>query len=335
MDADKLKSLLQEIGLGDKLRTVSNNSDTNFMFKCPWHGERNPSAGISAEKEYGACFTCGQGFTLTFLVATMKGCSLIKAKDFLEEKFNVSKKVLTKNPTMKRYDEESINPISRVILPRFNLAPYRSGKVCHSYLLDRGFTKETCKKFMLGWDETKNRITIPVFWQDGELAGFVGRAVLEPKINGKDNPQYKKIYGDSDKYLMYEFQRSHLLFPLDKFILPTDKTAILVEGSLDSPWMHQLGFTNTLSTLTSSISEEQVSLLSKLGVKNVILMLDADEAGNKGMTKAYSMMKKDFNLFKVSYPEGAKDPQNLNEKQVQRMLDNKKPFNFVQLKRLT
>lgn len=333
MQADKMEGLLREIGLGDRMRVISKDADTNFMFKCPFHGERNPSAGISAEKEYGACFTCGKGFNLTFLVAYMKEISIVKAKDYLEEKFNVSKKSITKLALVKRYDDEEVK-MGKVVLPYFKLAPYRSGKVVHNYLLDRGFTKETCREFMFGWDSDKNRITIPIFWGEKQLAGFIGRAVLEPKINGVDNPEYKSIYRDADKYLVYEFQKSHLLYPLHKFILPPDKSVILVEGSLDAVWLHQMGFRNVLAILGSKISDEQIAILHKLGVKIIYMFLDNDKAGFEGKEKLYKLCKRDFRCYDVFYEEGKNDPAQLDSDEVMEMINNRKSYSNFSIKRV-
>ena len=328
-----MELLLRELGFNN-IRTISNSEDTNLMFCCPWHGERHPSCGISVNKEIGACFACGQSFTLPYLVSYVKDISMEKAKDWLEEEFNVERQTVNTKRRIRRIDDElATPPEGRKELPNIKLAPFKSGKILHNYLLDRGFTAKTFKRFKFGWDSKKKRITIPIFWRDDVLAGFIERAVLEPKINGKDNPQYKALYGEADKYLVaYEFEKSNILYPLNLFELPEDKVAIIVEGSLDAPWMHQLGFTNTLSILGSKMSAEQMGILYSLGVQKVVLMLDKDLAGEKGMEKAYEMLKGDFVCYRVNYPEGKNDPQELNRDDVASMLKNKSSFKVLKLK---
>jgi DNA primase len=333
MDAGQLEGLIRDLGF-TYVRVVSRADDTNIMFCCPFHGERHPSCGISAEKEVGNCFACGQTFTIPYLIAYVRGISIRKAKDFLEEKFNVSKKTLNKTKlSIRRFDDAPVKP-QRAVLSRLKLAPYRSGKVAHNYILSRGITKDTCREFMLGWDEEKKRITIPVFWEDNQLAGFLGRAVLEPKIDGEDNPMYKAVYANSDKYLVYNFERSHILFPINRFVPTPDKEVIIVEGSLDAIWLYQLGFRNTLALLTSKMSREQAEMMKSLGILRVNLFLDNDKAGKNGKAQLFSLLKRDFVCYDVQYPEGKKDPQNLSHDEIMFMLKNRTRYGVLELKRI-
>jgi DNA primase len=331
MNASDLEDLLRDLGFS-KMRIVNNNSDTNIMVCCPYHGEHNPSMGVSAEKECFGCFACPATGTLVELVMYMKDYSYTKAKDYLEEKFNINMKTFDELGTIRRYGEEEVEEVKSEILPYYKLAPYRSGKIFHQYLLNRGFTKETLKKFMIGWDRTKNRITIPVFTPKNELLGFIGRAVLEPKIKGKINKEYKAIYGNADRYLVYEFQKSHALFPIHLF--DGSDTAIIVEGTLDAMWMHQNGFTNTLSSLGAKFSKEQLELLYDLGVKKVILLYDNDDAGFDGKDKAYKLLKNDFIVYNTHFPEDKNDPQNCSKEELEEILQNKGYFNSLLVKKI-
>ena len=54
MTVEEMKNLCIDLGL----EKVTVRGD-NIMFCCPYHGERNPSCGIHAEKEVGGCFACG------------------------------------------------------------------------------------------------------------------------------------------------------------------------------------------------------------------------------------------------------------------------------------
>lgn len=335
MDASDLEKLIRDLGFS-KIRIVNSHNDTNIMFCCPWHGESNPSAGISANKEYGACYACGQGFTLLSLVAYMKDMSLRKARDYLEERYNVKKKTTGKKVRkIKRYGEpdeldegDESREINNATLPYYRLAPYKSGKVCHDYLLDRGFSKETCRTFKIGWDANRSRITIPIFNIEEQLLGFIVRAVLD-----ENDPDYKRVYGKSDKYLVDNFQRSLTLFPINMFPKGND-TVVLVEGSLDAMRGHQYGFNNVLAVLTSKLSKEQVRLLHRLRVKNIVLAFDDDKAGQEGCKKAYEMLKNDFIVYKVKYPEGKKDIGEMTKQEIQDMLNNKTHYNTISLKKI-
>lgn len=346
MNPAKLENLVRELGY-NHIRVVHNADDTNIMICCPWHGERNPSAGISAKKEIGGCFACDKTFfTLADLVSKTKEISIPAAQDWLEEKFNVSKREHERKSNRRRYDDnvcgqgdESEDTLDkRVELPYFKLAPFKSGKSVHDYILRRGFSKETCRDLQFGWDETKSRITIPIFWEDGTLCGLIGRSIVEAKLkDGTPNPVYVKLYGNEDKYHVYPpMKKSHIMYPLHLAgkVVRECKEVNLVEGSLDSAWMRQLGFTNTLSILGAKISKEQVILLKEMGISRINLLLDNDKAGFDGLEKAYKLMKRDFLLYRVTYPQGKKDPQELTADEIKLMLAERTLYGRKQLQKI-
>lgn len=79
---------------------------------------------------------------------------------------------------------------------------------------------------------------------------------------------------------------------------------VLVEGHLDRDMMKTL-YPNVLGVMTSTLSKNQVELLSYLTNK-VVLMLDNDEAGKYGMRKAKSQLK-DFEVHVLEHYGKLKD----------------------------
>ena len=225
MNTSNLVKLLEEIGL-EKIKVINDN----VMFLCPFHGEvNNPSAGIKIDGLYGACFSCNQGFTLLSLVMHTKQCSFKKACDLIDD-YGGSIREEVSSRKILRYGEAEETAEKMPVLPSHRLAVYGSGKKFHKYILER-FPKDICRKFMIGWDEEILRITIPIFNREDGLLGFIRRAVLNPKISGETNPEYEKVYGNQPKYLIDScIVKSHVLYPLNHFILPQDRTVILCEG---------------------------------------------------------------------------------------------------------
>ena len=355
MNRTQMKGVLRALGLNAGKNNVEfRDSGDNIQFCCPFHGERRPSAGIHVHDEMGKCFACGETFTLAKLVAecmdfkTIKGSyNYHKANMWLEEKFNIKYKPLNLKGKLRKIDDEEeleapqnshINPkTGRFELPRTYIAPFKSGKATHEYFYSRGFTKETAKRFKVGWDKVRMRVTVPVFWEDGEtICGVIGRVVLPEKINGNYSAKFRKIYktGNETRYYIYEnFPTGDILFPLQFFKPRKDGLAILVEGQYDCMWMHQLGFDFTVSSLGSKLSYnrrtgevKQIDLLKKFGVTKVLLLRDNDEAGAKGNEHDYNLLKKDFSVYTTSYPEGKNDPQQLTKEEVTHMLNTMKPF---------
>lgn len=308
MTVEEMKNLCIDLGL----EKVTVRGD-NIMFCCPYHGERNPSCGIHAEKEVGGCFACGAKFNLVSFVSYVKNISITEAYNFLEEYFN---KDFKQTKTRQRSLYEEVVTKEAEILPERVLALYKSGEIVHPYLLERGFSEEDFKKFKLGWDSDLKRITIPFFDFQGNLLGFSSRAVLS-----EDDIGYDLIYGSTQKYYIYNhFKAKDYFYPMNFFQLKG--SIILVEGLLDAIWMHKFGFTNTLSIISAQISKEQIKKLKLFNVKQIVLALDNDKAGEDGCKRIYKALKNDFSFLRCKFPEGKKDVQDCSEQELREMFWN-------------
>lgn len=346
----ELENYLNEIGL-DKVKRVNGNRGTNFMFCCPFHGERRPSAGIinSEEGIYGQCYSCEETFSLPKLISQVLSIEFDEAVEELDGRFNSEKReVIFEDKQFDNLIMDGSRKKSQItVLPNVYLAPFRSGKTTHKYFMDRGFTKETVKECKIGWDRIKKRVTVPVFHQDGTLAGVSGRAVLEQKLpDGRMNPAYIEAYGKSPKYLLYDnFEISNILFGSHEFPEGED-TAIIVEGMFDRLYMRQLGFFNALGIIIAKMSKDrngnskQKEILHDLGVKNIIFMHDNDDPGRVGKEVAYEILRNDFTCYDVEYPRGYTDVLGdeelppLSRKQVDEMLSKKTIYGEVDFSEL-
>jgi DNA primase len=135
------------------------------------------------------------------------------------------------------------------------------------YLQSRGISAETAIAWQLGF--AGGRLTIPLNEASGQTVGFCGRAT------GNQEPKYRNSTGD------LLFQRNGLVFGLDQASKAIRKqgTALLVEGPLDVIQLHQAGFTNAVACLGTSVSELQLQLLRRQGMKHLLIVLDGDSAG--------------------------------------------------------
>lgn len=302
----------------------------NIQFCCPIHGEKNPSAGVSVSKQVFHCFSCHASGDITWLLYKSlpdKFKSVYEADTFIRERYNidVEKQNRILHKELKRYEEQFLIDVEeekekRFITPKEKLAIFRSGKETYPYFFERGFTKKTAKEFLIGRDIVEKTITIPVFWEDGELCGIIGRYI------SKDRPK-------NSRYKIYDFPTGDILFPLNKFE-PVDDTVILVEGILDALWLHQLGFKNALATLTNNISYKQAGIVRRYA-KKVVDMSDNDEMG-KIASEMYKKKLKGLIIYDVKqfYPEGKKDPQECSKEEIEFMLTNKTNVLTQRLKNL-
>ena len=148
------------------------------------------------------------------------------------------------------------------------------------------------------YDRFRKRVMFPIINIRGKVIGFSGRAMPgEDKAGGKyvntsDTPVYKK----SENLFAMNFAKNHC-----------DERIILVEGNMDVISLHQAGFENAVAALGTSFTAEQAKLLSRY-TKEIILMLDADAAGQKAVKRAGEILKDTgLEVRVVVLPDG-KDP---------------------------
>ena len=335
----------------DDLLDYIDTSNPNFwkdgekLVCCPVHGESNPSMGISIEKQVCHCFSCHFAGDFARLLAYSKpeefGLKYSadgkvnkasafraerKAREFLALRYELEyHEIGRKTRNVKRYEQTHNVYLKedekRVELPRFKLAPFKSGKETYGYFFDRDFTKEEMKKFMIGRDLDNQTITIPVFYEDGVLAGVIGRYISK---NRKKNQRYK-IYDD--------FERSKLLYPLDKS-KPIKGVALIVEGQLDAIRMHRAGHTNTYAIMTNDMSKRQAEWLCA-NCDCVIWIGDNDDRGLEGREKARVLLKNKIDFKIVDYPDHGKDVCDWSDEEIEEMLSTARGVNIRKLKRLS
>jgi DNA primase len=305
---EQLIDLLYYLGTN---KVVDKPSNPNIQFSCTIHNESNPSAGVNTELGIFNCFSCGASGTLPWLVFKSLPDDFVnvrQAEEWLKNKYGYD--ALRRHRDIldiPRYDMfkliEEDNSISRS-----KLAPFKSGKSTYSYFYDRGFVRDTCKDFMVGFDKISKTVTIPLFNVENKLVGVVGRYI---------DPNRKK----NERYKIYDFTIGSVVYPEDKFT-PKEDTIICVEGILDALWMHQLGFTNTISILGNNITDYQANFINNNCTK-FIDMFDNDEGGERCTKVAKRKLRKDIIYYSVKYPSGKKDPQDCSKEEIEFMLQNK------------
>ena len=291
-----------------------------IQFNCTVHNESHPSAGVNIDTNIYNCFSCGSSGDLSWLCYNSNKDefkSVAKAREFLEKRYKV--KFDAENELdfidFNDYDEVKNNKKiklkkarERTVLPIKTLAPYRSGEETYKYFFSRGFTKQTMIDFKVGRDIVNKTVTVPIFYEDKQLAGVIGRYI------SKNCPK-------NERYKVYDFEKNSVTFPQDKLEVK-DNTIILVEGLLDALWLHQNGFTNAQAILGNKVTKKQAKfLLSK--ANTFIRMFDNDEGGERAK-QSYDRYLKGCKTYDIKYPDNKKDPQECSKIEIQEMLKNKK-----------
>lgn len=320
-----------------------------YVGLCPFHNEKTPSFTVYENTQSFYCFGCGAGGDGVSFMRKIENLDYIDAV-----------KVLAQRAGMQMPDDgydDSLSKKRRTILEinretaKFyhNYMMSEQGKVGLQYFLNRGLSQKTIRHFGLGyapnkWDELlkhlkskgynvsdmltagvvrkgekgyydyfRNRVMTPIIDVRGNFIAFGGRVLDDSKpkyINTSDTLAYKK---------------TNEVFGLNYAKDSGKDSLILCEGYMDVIAMHQAGFTNAVAGCGTALTNEQVRLLSRYA-KEIILVYDNDEAGQKALNKAISLF--DQVDIKISIPtiSGGKDPdeiiKNLGRARFADMLEN-------------
>ena len=123
-------------------------------------------------------------------------------------------------------------------------------------------------------DVFSNRITVPIFDQNGNPVGFGGRT-----ISDSIKPKYLNTNATS------LFNKSNLLFNFHraKFYAKNDEI-IIVEGYMDAVSAKAMNMDNVVATMGTALTKEHIEMIKKLNCE-VTLSLDNDDAGKDAMIR--------------------------------------------------
>lgn len=330
-----MDNILSEEQIDDLLDNVIGTYNPNMwkndnkLVCCPVHGESRPSMGISSSKQVCHCFSCGFagdfskllmyslpddfGFDNSTLEKEKRTSfrAYRKAEEFIALRYELSLHEIGRHTRkVKRYEQQIDGGIylEEDIVPHFKLAPFKSGKETYNYFFERGFDKYDLKKFMIGRDIVSKTVTIPVFYENGKLAGIIGRYISNKRAK-------------HERYKIYDhFNRSKLLYPMN-IAQVKNGVIILVEGQFDAIYMHKLGYDNTYAMLTNHISKKQAKWIFE-NCEVVIWMGDNDERGIEGREDTKKRLKNRVNFKIVDYPPHGKDVCDWSKDEIDNMINN-------------
>lgn len=316
---------------------------SNLVGLCPFHNEKTPSFTVYPENGSYYCFGCGKGGDIITFTMQIENLDYIDAVRKLADRagLRLPENDADNREEKLRSDIYEANREAARFFHSYMMTP--EGKAGLDYFLSRGLSLKTIKHFGLGfapnswhaleehlkkkgfsdyvikradlvgksvkpdkngtdreftYDRFRNRCIFPIINVHGKVIGFSGRAMPGNEkqggkyVNTSDTPVYKK---------------SHNMYGLNFAKKVCSDSVILVEGNLDVIALHQAGFENTVAALGTSFTEEQARLLGRY-TKEVIVTMDADEAGEKSTERTLKILSSAGVKIKVVRMSGAKDP---------------------------
>lgn len=239
----------------------------NYACHCPLHIDKTPSLMIDTSGNYFYCFSCGVSGNIISWLRVFEKLSFEEAVQKTAKLVNIDLTSLQTSDTIAFYkklrrSKQNKEQIKREILPADYFDKF-SDELPNEWI-EEGIPETTLKKYEVKIDKRSNRIVYPVYDSNLNLIGAKGRTRFK---------NYKKL--NIMKYMNYT-----KLQTLDFFAgmkqASIGKKIILFEGIKSVMKADSWGYHYCVSTETSSINEDQVRLLIRLGVKEVIIAFDKD-----------------------------------------------------------
>jgi len=317
----------------------------NYRALCPFHSEKKPSFFVSPSRQSWRCFGCGKGGSVFDFVMEIEGIDFGDALRILAQRAGVELKKIEPRLKTERTHLYEICDLSCRFFQK-QLEESVSGKKAKEYLLKRGISEESIKKWRLGYapdswralsdfllnkgykrgeivkaglavesekrqapyDRFRGRIIFPVFDLNSQVIGF-GARILE---KGNKEEEIAK-YINTPNTLLYDKSRTLYGLNFAKMAVRRNDSVILMEGYTDVILAHQAGFENTVAASGTSLTSFQLKILKRY-TSNLLISFDMDTAGNLATQKGIDLaQKEDFDIKVISLPKDS-DPADIISK---------------------
>lgn len=295
---------------------------SNLIGVCPFHKEKTPSFNVSPARNIFKCFGCGKAGDAVRFVMEHEHYTYPEALRYLAKKYGITieEKEQTPEEIMAQNERERMfnaNSFAQKYFSETLMNDDEGRSVGLEYFRERGFRDAIIQKFQLGYcpasghafadyaaqhgysndiitkvglcgshenriyDRYYGRVIFPIHNLTGKVIGFGGRILSKEKTKAKYvNSPESEIYNKSQTLYGIFFAKNEIS-RLDN--------CILVEGYADVLSMHQAGIENVVASSGTSLTTEQIRLISRY-TKNVTVLYDGDSAGLHAALRGTNMI---------------------------------------------
>ncbi|HVL11935.1 MAG TPA: DNA primase, partial [Gemmata sp.] len=287
-----------------------------FKALCPFHQDSRPSLDVDPKRQRYRCWACGAHGDAFQFVMHMEKVGFTEARAILAARAGIK---LDAAQTPQDHHRSRLLEVMRWAQAKYQHALLDDpvAEAARKYLGGRKLAGKTVRDFGLGYapiagdwlvklaaaervpddvlvevgltaprqenrghyDRFRDRVMFPIKDVRGQVIAFGGRIMPESPFAARA-PKY---YNSAETPL---FSKSDVLYGLDvaRHAGAAAGYLAVVEGYTDVMMAHQCGVPQVVATMGTALSRRHINQLSRF-VKKVVLVFDADTAGDKAWTR--------------------------------------------------
>lgn len=327
-----VKEIESQINLTEYAKSLGISINRHFLARCtsPNHEDKHPS--MSVQEEYIHCFGCGFSAKAIKLTQIVKGVDFKEALNILCDYKGIPKFQFGKQSQeeLQKYEEKRKKEDRFYQLLHETVKIYQSNE--NPYLIEkRGISKELAENLKIGstngnknflknellkkgfnldeftplllnqykQDFFQECVIIPIF-KEGRSIGIYGRKY-------DNSEEFKHLYLKKEGFEALGIEPKTTLFNWDNARKFT--TIFIFESIIDCLSALSNGIENSVAIYgTQGLKEEHLKQLKASQIKEVYLVMDADQAGLKAAIKhGYSIEDLGISVKAITLPDG-QDP---------------------------
>ncbi|OQA24254.1 MAG: DNA primase [Verrucomicrobia bacterium ADurb.Bin345] len=318
---------------------------SSYKALCPFHKEKTPSFHVNPQRQIFHCFGCGAGGDVFKFVMQYENVDFSTAARMLAQRGGIRVE-WTDGDGAAQENKDALYRIHEDVAMLYHRALLESpsAEAARKYIQSRDISVQTAKDYLIGYapgvrnglvqwarkkkipeallegaglimrseehpeysDRFRNRLMFSIRDEIGRVVAFSGRS-LDP------DAKTAKYVNSPETAL---FRKSRVLYGLDRARreIADTHTAVLCEGQIDVIRCHIAGVQNAVAAQGTALTEEHARLLKRFA-DSVIVVLDADRAGQDAALRSADVLTAaGFSVRIAALPKG-EDPDSLVRKQ--------------------
>jgi len=306
----------------------------NWRGLCPFHNDSSPSLYVSQPKQIYKCFACGKAGNVFGFVQDYEKLSFLESVKKLAQRAGITIPEYERTKTVSTKREQLLH-IYQSTAGFFTESLFAHGQQVLEYLQKRSFSPETAKELQLGYalnsektllnhlmkeglaiallkdsglfgnysgnlvDLFRDRLMFPIHNSFGEVIAFGGRILEEkPGVGKYINSPGTELYTKGKE--LYGLHKT-------KYNIGKAGSALVCEGYFDFLRLFESGFSNSVASLGTALTEDQIVLLKRF-TNHAVMLYDGDSAGIKAAVRGGLLcLSRGMDVSVAMLPEG-EDP---------------------------